>query len=158
MSEIQPQRGTCDICRSEFPRDVLEETTPLVVSSQAASLTVCAACRVIYNFDPDDAGCFACGTPIHRDDECGYRLAVEFPVNDQPDGPLATLSEELCGECSSKIGIDVLFSGVTSRETTHADLIEALNRPYEHDLENENDRTEPDCIGYHAPSVDYSGR
>ncbi len=154
MSEIQPQRETCDICQSQFPLDVLEESTPQVITDHTASLTVCAACRVIYNFDPNDAGCFACGTPIDRAGESGHQIAVEFPVNDQPDGPLATLSEELCGECSSKIGIDLLFGGATSREATHADLIEALNRP----LGNGDGQPELEGAGHHALGVNHGSR
>jgi len=124
MADAKPP--VCEICQSRVPEDALQEAVLETLTEQTAPLSVCPACRVVYNFVPDDTGCLDCGGEIGSS-ENSYELAIEFPVTDDVDGAVASLTGTLCGDCAAHLGLDILFNGINCREDPHERLLAALD-------------------------------
>ncbi|MWG36608.1 hypothetical protein [Halomarina oriensis] len=116
---------------------------PTLLTDQSTTLTVCPACRVVYNFDPVDDDCFDCGTVIDSVEE-GYEFDLEFPVNDDCDGAIASLTGTLCGDCAAHLGLDILFNGINCRNDPHKRLLTALGCP-DSSLRHSTERSRRDC-------------
>jgi hypothetical protein len=126
VSKFNAEQTRCDLCRSEFHIATFEHTAPNLLTEQRSDLRVCPACRVVYNFDPADDGCLDCGTTIESSAE-GFRFELEFPVNDEPDAPIARLSGGVCGDCAAHSGLDTLFNGINARDDAREQLLRALD-------------------------------
>lgn len=143
MPDPDGDQAICDICRSEFPIAALEETTPDVLADESEMLTLCEACRTVYDFTPNDGRCLACGAPVESED-AGHRIDITFPVSDRPDGPIADISGSVCNDCAARIGSDLLFSGIRGQESTHGKLLEAIAQQNDGPREsNDRDETRP---------------
>ena len=124
VSDPDMARMTCELCQSDFPATVVERTTPDLLADPSEPHTICPACRVIYNFEPDDDCCIECGSPLDAQSR-DYRFDLEFPVS-EPGESVASLSGRLCGDCAAHIGLDLLFNGINSRPQIHDRLLRAL--------------------------------
>jgi len=128
MPNSGDQQAVCDICQNEFSGDILKDVVPGRLVTQVDDCTVCPACRTTYGFEPIDDGCLACNAPIERLSSGGYHFEIVFPVHERDDSPLAEITGILCGDCAAQIGIDLLFSSITSRVSAHERLLDALEQ------------------------------
>jgi hypothetical protein len=116
MADAKPP--VCEICQSGVPEGAFQEAVLETLVEQTAPLSVCPACWGVYNFIPNGTDCLDYGREIGSS-ENNFEFALEFPVTDEVDGAIASLTGTLCGDCAAHLGVNILFNGINCREEPH---------------------------------------
>jgi len=127
MPDPTSEPRICEICRNGFHSNALEVVDSASLIDTQETLTLCEACRAVYDLVADEGRCLVCSALVEAENTA-YRIELTFPANDQLDGPNAEINGPLCSDCAARLGNDILFRSIRTRKSAHGSLVEAIKR------------------------------